>query len=184
MSRAKARARRASISWRRVMSAGRGGDDRRLRTHATPRHREGIDIGARGTNGGMRGRSGPVPAAGSATMRAMQTPPTADAPVPTSYDRYRPWRRPVEIGFWVAMYLVNAMANTATVWMDIRRLHLGFSAWEPAVWEWSSALVALALVPAVVWFTRRVPLHFDTWTRALPLHVLGSLAWSALNVAG
>ena len=117
-------------------------------------------------------------------MRAMQTPPTADAPVPTSYDRYRPWRRPVEIGFWVAMYLVNAMANTATVWMDIRRLHLGFSAWEPAVWEWSSALVALALVPAVVWFTRRAPLHFDTWKRALPLHVLGSLAWSALHVAG
>jgi len=115
----------------------------------------------------------------------MSTPArTLPLPPPTAWDRYQPWRRPVEIGFWVALYLFNATANTATVWMDIRRLHLGFSAWEPAVWEWSSALVALALVPGVVWFTRKVPLHFDTWKRALPLHLLGSLAWSALHVAG
>jgi hypothetical protein len=115
----------------------------------------------------------------------MSTPArTLPLPPPTAWDRYQPWRRPVEIGFWVALYLFNATANTATVWMDIRRLHLGFSAWEPAVWEWSSALVALALIPGVVWFTRKVPLHFDTWKRALPLHLLGSLAWSALHVAG
>jgi DNA-binding LytR/AlgR family response regulator len=105
-------------------------------------------------------------------------------PAHTAWDRYQAWRRPVEIGFWVALYLFNATANTTTVWMDIRRLQLDFSAWEPAVWEWSSAVVALALVPAVVWYTRRVPLHFDTWRRALPLHLLGSLAWSALHVAG
>jgi len=109
---------------------------------------------------------------------------TAASATPTGWDRYQPWRRPVEIGFWLALYLFNATANTATVWMDIRRLHLGFSAWEPAVWEWSSAVVALALVPAVAWFTARVPLHFDTWKRALPMHLLGSLAWSALHVAG
>ena len=103
---------------------------------------------------------------------------------PTLYQRYQPWRRGVEVGFWVVQYLVSALANSITVNMDVRRLHLGFSAWQPAVWETSSALVALALVPAVVWFTRRFPLRLEDWRRVLALHLLGSLAWSALHVAG
>ena len=102
----------------------------------------------------------------------------------TLYQRYQPWRRGVEVGFWVAQYLVSALANSITVNMDVRRLHLGFSAWQPAVWETSSALVALALVPAVAWFTRRFPLRFEDWRRLLALHLLGSLAWSILHVAG
>ena len=107
-----------------------------------------------------------------------------DAAAPTLYQRYQPWRRSAEAGFWIVQYLVSALANSITANMDVRRLHLGFTAWQPAVWETSSSLVALALVPAVVWFTRRFPLHLDDWRRMLPLHLLGSLAWSALHVAG
>lgn len=103
---------------------------------------------------------------------------------PNLYQRYLPWRRSVEIGFWVVQYLVGALANSITANMDVRRGHLDFSAWQPAVWESSSAMTALALVPAVVWFTRRFPLRLDDWRRLLPLHLLGSLLWSALHVAG
>lgn len=102
----------------------------------------------------------------------------------SAWDRYRPWRRSVEIGFWVANYAISAIGNSATAVLDVRRAGLDVAAWEPVVWEWSSAVVALALVPAVVWFSRRVPVHLDTWKRALPLHLLGSLAWSLLHVAG
>ena len=109
------------------------------------------------------------------------TPPS---PRPSQWDRFRPWKRTFEVGFWIGVYLVNAVAGSITSLMDVRRAELGFAAWQPAVWETSSALAALALVPAVVWFSRRVPLHFDTWRRALPLHLLGSLAWSVLHVAG
>ena len=80
--------------------------------------------------------------------------------------------------------LISAAANSVTALMDVRRAGLDFARWEPVVWEWSSSLVMLALVPAVVWFTRRVPLHLDTWRRALPLHLVGSVAWSLLHVAG
>jgi hypothetical protein len=90
----------------------------------------------------------------------------------------------VEVGFWVCSYLASAIGNSVTANMDVRRLDLGFAAWQPLVWETSSALLALALVPAVVWFTRRWPLHLDTWRRMLPLHLLGSVAWSVLHVAG
>lgn len=101
-----------------------------------------------------------------------------------AWDRYQPWRRLLEVGYWVVGCVIGAMANSATALMDIRRAGLGFASWEPVVWEWSSSLVALALVPALVWFTRRVPLHLDTWRQALPLHVIGSLLWSLLHVIG
>lgn len=112
-------------------------------------------------------------------MRGMATDPGTNL-----YQRYQPWRRSVEIGFWVLNYLAGALANTVTVNMDVRRLDLAFSPWQPAVWEGSSALVALALVPGVAWFTRRFPLHAADWRRLLPIHLFGSLAWSMLHVAG
>ncbi len=89
-----------------------------------------------------------------------------------------------EAGFWISQYLLGAVANSVIVLMDISRLDLGFAAWKPVVWEGTSSLAALALIPAVVWFTRRVPLHLDTWRRALPLYLLASVAWSALHVIG
>jgi hypothetical protein len=107
-----------------------------------------------------------------------------ESSAPTLYQRYQPWRRSLETGFWIFHYLLGAIANSITVNMDVRRLQLAFTTWQPAVWETSSALVALALVPAVVWFTRRFPLHVDNWRRVLPMHLLGSLAWSALHVVG
>jgi len=107
-----------------------------------------------------------------------------DSHAPTFYQRYQPWRRSFEIGFWVLSYLASAIANSLTANMDVRRLDLGFAIWQPPVWEASSALAALALVPAVVWFTRRWPVHLDNWRRMLPIHVLASIAWSALHVAG
>jgi DNA-binding LytR/AlgR family response regulator len=115
-------------------------------------------------------------------MRGMST--AAPLNSPNAWDRFRPWRRTFEVGFWIATYALNAIANSAVTWLDIQRAGLDFAAWEPAVWEWSSALVCLALVPAVAWFTRFNPVRFDTWRRALPLHLLGSIAWSAIHVAG
>ena len=101
-----------------------------------------------------------------------------------AWERYRPWRRWVEPGFWIAGFLVAAIGNSLTVNMDVQRLHLAFQAWQPVVWETSSGLVSLALVPAVVWFTRRWPLALDNWRRVLPAYLAASIAWSALHVAG
>jgi len=110
----------------------------------------------------------------------MNAPPEP-SPVPF---RSHARRRAFEIGFWVVTTLVNAVANSVTVLMDIRRTRLDFGAWEPVTWEWSSAVLMLALAPAVVWFTRRVPLHWDTWRRTLPLYVVASVVFSLVHVVG
>ncbi|HEX5756560.1 MAG TPA: LytTR family DNA-binding domain-containing protein [Arenimonas sp.] len=105
-------------------------------------------------------------------------------PSPSLYERYLPWRPWVEIGFWVTMTVLSAAGNTVTVGMDLRRLGLPHEPWQPAVWEWSSNLMLLALVPLVAWFSRRFPLHLDTWRRSLPLYLPASLAYSLLHVLG
>ncbi len=102
----------------------------------------------------------------------------------SAWERYQPWRRLVEVGYWIAVAVIGATANTATVLMDADRNGIAIAPWKPAVWEWSSHLMMLALVPPVIWFTRRVPLHLDTWRRAVPALLLGSVAWSLLHVAG
>lgn len=80
-------------------------------------------------------------------MRAMSAPST---PARDAYQRYLPWRRSVEVGFWVVLTLFNAVANSVTVWWDVRRTGLDYASWEPVVWEWSSGLLWLAVVPGVV----------------------------------
>jgi len=93
-------------------------------------------------------------------------------------------RRVFEVGFWVALTVFNATANSTTVWIDIRKLGLHFAHWEPVTWEWSSSLLMLLLVPAVAAFTRRAPLHWDSWTRVLPWHVAASVVFSLAHVVG
>lgn len=102
----------------------------------------------------------------------------------TSWERYLPVRRSFEVGYWLVSFCLSAVVNSVTELMDYQRDGRAIQAWEPMVWEWSSALVSLALVPAVLRFTRSYPLHFDTWRRRLPLYLAGSVAWSLLHVLG
>ena len=115
-------------------------------------------------------------------MRSMKSE-AANLPI-TAWDRYQPWRRVVAVGFVVGMALVNAIAGSATAFIDARRANASVMGWEPVVWESSSNLMWLVLIPAVVWLTRRVPLHLDTWRRALRWHIVGSVLWSMMHVAG
>lgn len=95
-----------------------------------------------------------------------------------------PWQRTFEVGFWVVLTLVNGIANSITTLIDMRRNGLDFAAWKPAVWELSSGVLMLALVPGLVWFTRMFPLHWDNWRRQLPWHLLASVVFSLLHVVG
>lgn len=107
-------------------------------------------------------------------------------PTPTAYERYLPWKRSVEIGFWTLFLLVNGVANSITVSMDIARVGLDdrIAAWEPWVWEFSSGLLWAALVPAIAAFSSRFPLHWDSWRRMLPWHLLATVVVSLIHVLG
>ncbi|MGA9335200.1 MAG: LytTR family DNA-binding domain-containing protein [Rudaea sp.] len=102
----------------------------------------------------------------------------------TLLDRYQPYRRWVEAGFWIAVYVVETTINSLVAIMDNQRMHAGFANWQLFSWEWSSHLVSLALVPAIIWFSRQVPLRYGTLRRHVPLHALASIVYCTVHVAG
>jgi hypothetical protein len=97
------------------------------------------------------------------------------------YTFYQRWRRPLEVTAWLLFVALNATFNS----IDSRIDHAArVAGWEPWVWEWSSALVLLALLPAVIAVERRWPIRLDSWRRHLPLHLLASLPFSLIHVGG
>jgi len=50
--------------------------------------------------------------------------------------------------------------------------------------ELTSVALTVALFPALLWFTRRVPMEPGGWRTWLPLYVLASLAFSLAHVTG
>lgn len=99
-------------------------------------------------------------------------------------ERYLAGRRPLEIGYWMVTVCLSAAGGSYATWADHRRNGLPLDWWQPLLWSWSSALMLLALVPAVLWFTRRWPLHLETWRGNLFWYLPASLAWSLLHVGG
>lgn len=99
-------------------------------------------------------------------------------------ERYLDHRRPFEIGYWLVTVCLSAAGGSYATWADHRRIGLPLDWWQPLLWSWSSALMLLALVPAVLWFTRLWPLHVDTWRKNLAWYLPASVAWSLLHVGG
>ena len=99
-------------------------------------------------------------------------------------DRYKPWQKIAEPGFWIVFFCANNVFNSLIAWLDIERNGQGISAWEPVVWEWSSGLMLLLLVPVVIAFARRFPLDVSTLRVNLHWHVLASLIFCITHVSG
>ncbi|AIF46737.1 LytTR family DNA-binding domain-containing protein [Dyella japonica] len=98
------------------------------------------------------------------------------------YIRFQRWRRPFEIGFWVVVLLVNTVFNGMVTWFDVTyRSHRAQSI-EPWIWEASSSVVILALLPFVVMASRRWPLRLDTWRQNLKIHIALSVPFCVVHV--
>ena len=98
--------------------------------------------------------------------------------------RYLPWQGGIEVAFWVFAFAIPAIANTMVALMDAQRDGYALPAWQPALWEGSSALVSLLLLPGLLALCSRWPMHADTWRRRLPLYLGASVAWSIAHVVG
>jgi len=97
---------------------------------------------------------------------------------------YLRYRRTYEIGALLAFMVVNSGGNAATQFIDLKRAHLVFEAWEPVSWELSSFVVILMLLPLWRMFDRIAPLTWETWRFNLPRHFLASVVFSVVHVGG
>lgn len=97
--------------------------------------------------------------------------------------RYQPWRRQAEVAFWVVVLLAEALFNSVTYWIDVRRMQPQFPFALALAFELTSVVAIGLLVPAVIRFERRFPLRWGTLRRHVPLHLAGTVAFSLAHVA-
>lgn len=100
---------------------------------------------------------------------------------PQTYLRHR---RFFEVGFWVLLATVNCAGNAITVNIDMVNMGQDVARWEPWVWELSSGLTWLALIPLLVRFNRRFPLQSGQFRRSALAHLLFTVPFSLLHVLG
>ncbi|MEN8637901.1 LytTR family DNA-binding domain-containing protein [Pseudoalteromonas distincta] len=82
-----------------------------------------------------------------------------------------------------AYVLVNNTVNATTQIMEAQREGaLTFLAWEPFVWEYSSALSTLLIFPILIWFLRYLPFNWQNITASLGMYFGASIIFSVLHV--
>lgn len=134
-----------------------------------------------GTNGGP---STHPPSATTLEYTQAQRRPMTHTATAMNLQHYLAHRRRYEALMWVVFILITTISNSIVVILDLRRLGESFHQWEPLVWETSSGLMILILIPALIWFNNRFPLREERWRRNLLAHIGASIAFSALHVAG
>ena len=100
---------------------------------------------------------------------------------PQAYLRHQ---RSFEAGLWLLLATVNCAGNAITLNIDFASSGLDVAHWEPWVWEFSSGITWLALIPLLVWFDRRFPLQAGAFRRSVPAHLLFTVPLSLVHVLG
>jgi hypothetical protein len=85
---------------------------------------------------------------------------------------------------FAALLTASALANTFSVLTDHARQGHPLPLWEPLVWEFSSNLTWLLLIPLLSWWFARFPVAVGHGWRSLPVHLLATVPFSLLHVAG
>ena len=85
------------------------------------------------------------------------------------------------------MLIYMAINNTilaTSVWMEATRNgnQPSFQMWEPFVWEYSSAIATLVMLPFVFYWFSRFPLSFSKPAKQVAGHFLASVFFSAVHV--
>src|SRR5882672_11174313 len=81
---------------------------------------------------------------------------------------------PVLFGLYLGLNELIGRANT----------HRAIAYWKPIVWETTSVVVIMALVPLIVWFERRHPLENPGRWRTFAIHLAGAIGFSLVHVVG
>lgn len=84
----------------------------------------------------------------------------------------------------VMLLAASVISKTYTMVANSERAGGHLPMWEPAVWELTSAIMIVVLVPAVGWWLTQCPLVGSNWKRNFPAQLLATLPFSLVHVAG
>lgn len=97
------------------------------------------------------------------------------------FQRYQIW---YVLGTMTLFLSLNAFVTATTAIMDDVRdsSEASFKVWEPFVWEFSSLIAVLILLPGILWLTRS---QYSDWTKlgkTITTYFLASIIFSALHI--
>lgn len=99
-------------------------------------------------------------------------------------DRYLRHRRLWEVALWLLLGIFIGLANSLVSSIELERHSHPFDWREPLIWEFSSVIVLLMLVPVQLLFERHFPIRAGTWHWTLPWHLLATVPYSVAHVLG
>jgi hypothetical protein len=110
---------------------------------------------------------------------------TSGAPSGTSGGR----RRQVFLMLWgglTVFFLINNTTNAISQTTDLKRAHDHFNPVEPYIWEYTSAVLTIALVPFIAWMLKLAPpgTNLRGWLKFLAVHVPASGIYCLMHVLG
>lgn len=88
------------------------------------------------------------------------------------------------MAFFAALLAAIALSNASSTVTNYARSGHDIEWWKPTSWEFTSVSVVWCLIFGVAWWLKRFPITRTDWWRNLPAHLLATLPFSMLHVAG
>ena len=89
-----------------------------------------------------------------------------------------------QMAFLAVLLAAIAISNVFTTIADRARYGVHLAVWAPVTWEFSSVVCLWLLIPVIGWWLKQFPLVHGGWLRSLPAHLLATLPFSLVHVAG
>ncbi|MEQ8206230.1 MAG: hypothetical protein RIA65_08665, partial [Woeseia sp.] len=84
---------------------------------------------------------------------------------------------------WLLLVLIVNTVGATSGLMDRARLGLEIALWKPFVWEYSSGIAVLVLIPLVLRLDSQLPFRDNAWKIPAILHLLATIPFSIAHVA-
>jgi hypothetical protein len=92
------------------------------------------------------------------------------------------YKKYLVVTYWLVTGTITATINSYSVLGDNQRRGLSFATWEPFVWEFSSQLSILMLIPLILYLDKKRPLKIEQFKFNIGFHLIFSLVFSILHV--
>lgn len=89
-----------------------------------------------------------------------------------------------EVGICIAIVFLLDVVNATSNLIEFARMGVPGEPWEPFVWEFTSGLVILMLIPAILRLDHRFPLTINKWKQHIWVHLAATVPFSIVHVTG
>ncbi len=92
------------------------------------------------------------------------------------------YQRYFEVGFWIIVQFLHALVNAYSTLHEYAKRDEVIDTWQPYLWEFSSQVGILLLIPIIIRFNQIFPLYPKTFRKSLLPHIGATFAFSIIHI--